>query len=59
LAILNEQMLTNRLRAQGCAAVDITWLSTQLRTSASLDRIPDWRLQLAERGMNPVLVHRI
>ncbi len=28
VAILNEQMLTNRLRAQGCSIVDATWLAT-------------------------------
>ena len=31
-AILNEQMLSVRLRAQGCALLDATWLATRLRS---------------------------
>jgi hypothetical protein len=54
MAILNEQMLTNRLRAQGCTTMDITWLSTRLRTSGSFDAIPEWRVQLAGRDTNPM-----
>jgi hypothetical protein len=49
LAILNEQMLTNRLRAQGCATVDVTWLAAQLRGPGGPGPIPDWRVQLAAR----------
>jgi hypothetical protein len=48
MAILNEQMLTNRLRAQGCATVDMTWLAAQGRLLP--DVVPEWRAQLAGRG---------
>jgi hypothetical protein len=50
-AILNEQMLSVRLRAQGCALVDATWLATRLRSSASkpLTEIPSWRWQVSTR----------
>lgn len=51
LAIFNEQMLSNRLRAQGCAVVDATWLATQsLRAVArQIDAFPDWRVQATQR----------
>jgi hypothetical protein len=46
IAIFNEQMLTNRLRAQGCAVVDATWLAG---CECVLGAIPDWRIQVASR----------
>jgi hypothetical protein len=50
LAILNEQMLSVRLRAQGCALIDATWLSTkQLQSRARLETIPSWRWQVTTR----------
>jgi hypothetical protein len=52
LAMLNEQMLAVRLRRQGCALVDATWLATQAarrNLSAALKPIPYWRVQLAQR----------
>ena len=53
IAILNEQMLSCRLRAQGCHLVDATWLATRADWPAlggrELGEIPDWRTQLAER----------
>lgn len=51
MAILNEHALAIRLRAQGCATVDVTWASRELAAGASLiDRaIPHWREQIAYR----------
>lgn len=51
-AILNEQMLSVRLRAQGCALVDATWLASrqlQLPSLQRLDAIPSWRHQVTTR----------
>ncbi|WP_246682861.1 hypothetical protein [Mesorhizobium sp. B2-8-3] len=50
-AILNEQMLTNRLLAIGSAIVDVTWLARKAKAadSISLGDIPDWRAQLRPR----------
>lgn len=50
-AILNEQMLTNRLLALGCAIVDATWLARKAKVahSISLGDIPDWRAQIRPR----------
>jgi hypothetical protein len=55
-AILNEQMLGVRLRAQGCALVDATWLATrrrELRAGQSLGTIPSWRRQVTTRDTDP------
>lgn len=56
VAILNEQMLTSRLRAQGCAIVDATWLATragQFQPAARpLRAIPDWRVQVTSRDVD-------
>lgn len=68
LAILNEQMLTNRLRAQGCGIVDATWLATCAGQSyptmqsfptmqpypagRPLQALPDWRVQLTSRDVD-------
>lgn len=51
MAILNEQSLTNRLLANGCAIVDISWLARRAKTAAttSFGDIPDWRLQVRPR----------
>lgn len=53
LAIFNERMLSNRLRAQGCAMVDATWLATRSRVKdgASITAIPNWRLQVTSRDV--------
>ncbi|WP_244571241.1 hypothetical protein [Mesorhizobium carmichaelinearum] len=50
-AILNEQMLTNRLLANGCEIVDATWLAgkARRRRSGSRGDIPDWRVQITPR----------
>jgi hypothetical protein len=55
-AILNEQLLGIRLRAMGCRAIDVTWLSAMLRHRAPQD-IPwntPWREQLANRDRDVV-----
>ncbi len=56
VAILNEQMLTSRLRAQGCGIVDATWLATRAGHSDPAPRllgpIPDWRVQVTSRDVD-------
>lgn len=57
LAVLNEHLLSIRLRAQGCAMVDATWLATRAKALAPgepLGPIPSWRKQLIERDTDPV-----
>lgn len=57
-AILNEHLLSVRLRALGCHLVDVTWLSTMQR-HASADEIvwtTPWREQLANRDRDRVTV---
>jgi len=57
LAILNESLLSIRLRAQGCAMVDATWLATRAKplklASQPLGTIPSWRKQITERDTDP------
>jgi hypothetical protein len=51
-AILNEHMLSLRLRAQGCAMVDAIWLAVrrvQLPPGQPLGAIPYWRWQVTAR----------
>jgi hypothetical protein len=55
MAILNEQVLSARLRAQGCALVDATWLATQrarLAPDEPLGAIPEWRWQITQRDVD-------
>jgi len=58
LAILNEHALAVRLRAQGCATVDATWLSGCVArgggAAISRDVIPCWQEQLADRDTDAV-----
>jgi len=57
MAIFNEQMLAIRLRLQGCAMVDATWLATELGTRPSTRRrqpFPHWRVQLSQRDTDAV-----
>jgi hypothetical protein len=58
LAILNEHALTIRMRTQGCAPVDATWLATQVARVGAVavagGPIPDWREQLAGRDLDAV-----
>jgi hypothetical protein len=54
-AILNEQLLSIRLRRGGCSIVDATWLGTQARRQArTLSAIPGWKEQLAGRDTDAV-----
>jgi hypothetical protein len=54
MAILNEQVMSARLRAQGCALVDATWLASRARLPAStpLGAIPPWRWQITQRDID-------
>jgi len=60
LAILNEHLLAIRLRRQGCALVDATWLATEARRGRGLRlaAFPDWREQLAGRDTDAMIVPR-
>lgn len=49
LAILNEHLLSIRLRAQGCLLTDVTWLSAMLQAGTNIDWSTSWRGQLAGR----------
>lgn len=57
LAILNEQMLTNRLHALGCPVVDATWLATHATRNDGrvIGTIPGWRTQISTRDTDPVV----
>ena len=59
IAILNEHLFSIRLRAQGCAMVDATWLATKAAPKSEPDGrplgpIPGWRKQLTERDTDAV-----
>lgn len=60
VAILNEQMLTSRLRAQGCGIVDATWLATYAEQAypgvRPLRAIPNWRVQVMSRDTDSAAV---
>jgi hypothetical protein len=55
-AILNEHWLSIRLRRQGCAVVDATWLGTRASRAnqAGIGAVPAWRAQLAGRDTDAV-----
>ncbi len=49
--ILNELGLSIRLRAQGCQAADLTYLSDPAKRKSAWDgSLPSWRRQVSERG---------
>jgi hypothetical protein len=56
MAILTEHWLSIRLRRQGCAIVDATWLATQAARlgRAGVETLPGWRIQLAGRDTDAV-----
>jgi len=59
LAIFNEQMLSIRLRAQGCMLADTLWAATTLGRDGRLPNLtPPWRVQLAERAWNSVSLEK-
>lgn len=49
-AIINEMSLSNRLKAQGCALVDMTWLHRRMAGGSVPAAVPHWHQQLLERG---------
>ena len=60
VAVLNEGMLTSRVRAQGCGIVDATWLATRAGQSfpavRPLGAIPDWRVQVTSRDVDAAIL---
>jgi hypothetical protein len=52
LAIVNEHLLSIRLRSLGCRTVDVIWLSTMLNGGGLPDEVPGWRQQLASRAFD-------
>jgi len=58
LAILNEHLLSIRLRQAGCTMVDATWLAARvshLGPDRALERVPTWQWQVAARE---VVLHK-
>jgi len=55
-AILNEHLFGLRLRAAGCATIDVTWLSGQLARGAKVDWRTPWWQQLADRDRHQLRV---
>lgn len=49
-AILNEMSLSNRLKAQGCSLMDMTWLHRKMVSGQVPKAVPHWHTQLVERG---------
>lgn len=57
LAIINEHMLSARLRALGCRVLDATWLATAAAALGVEPRLDTrWREQLGNRGHDSVKV---
>ena len=57
VSILNEQLLSIRLRAMGCRLIDVTWLSTlRRRGAADIPWTASWREQLANRDGDALIV---
>lgn len=55
-AILNEMSLSNRLRAQGCSLVDMTWLHRRMSRKDVPSVLPHWHDQLMDRGTGHELI---
>ncbi len=57
-AIMNEHLLSIRLRAQATSLIDTTWLSGQLETrnAESIDWTTPWKTQLASRKVDRLLM---
>jgi len=55
LKVLNEQLLTIRLRAQGCAMLDGSWLATRAETLLPMEQplgfVPRWISQVTTAGI--------
>jgi hypothetical protein len=58
LSILNEHLLSIRLRAGGCRLIDVTWAATMLGRgdAASVPWRTNWRLQLAGRDRGALIL---
>ena len=56
LAIINEHLLSIRLRAAGCRVIDVTWLSATLASGAAPDWTCRWWDQLAQRDRDAICV---
>jgi hypothetical protein len=56
LTILNEHLLAIRLRAAGCRVIDVTWLSSRVKSLNELDWDTPWWQQIAERSVDAVHV---
>jgi hypothetical protein len=56
LTILNEHLLSIRLRAAGCRLVDVTWLSSRAGAPDRIDWDTPWWRQIAERTADAVHV---
>jgi hypothetical protein len=55
LAILNENLLAVRLRALGCAMVDVTWLAGAVRAAERVDLATPWWEQIGSRDVDRVV----
>jgi hypothetical protein len=57
-AIINEHLLSVRLRALGCRTIDVTWLSGQLQRMPPGEVAWDagWQTQLASRDQDRIVV---
>ncbi len=58
VAILNEHLLSIRLRAQGCLLIDVTWLSTMIAAGTPINWRAPWRTQLAGRDRDAIRLVR-
>jgi hypothetical protein len=60
IAIINEHLLSIRLRAMGCRLIDVTWLSARLQEApgSGVAWETGWQRQLAERDRDRVFVPR-
>ena len=57
LTIMNEQLLSVRLRAMGCRLIDVTWAATMLRRrKPAIDWTASWREQLAGRDRDALVL---
>jgi len=56
MSIFNEHLLAIRLRALGCRLIDVTWLSSMLRTRSApeIAWATGWQEQLASRDCDSI-----
>lgn len=58
LALLNEHLLSVRLRALGCALVDVTWLAAAVRAGSPVNLATPWWEQIGTRDVDRVVPAR-